>query len=474
MKLTLTKLGGLGNAVIEPHPLTILVGGNNTGKTYAMYVLWNVLQRRFGSGDAAWSREIADRLSAEGTLTLRLADLFSDHLQQLETVIAKGTTQRLPSLFSGSDALFSEAKVQLSLGPVEELLNSIRLVLGNPLYRNQLEESDSRLVDARFNSKDLSIQLTQTKKTVPKELVASFVFKIIAELALSPYANECFLMPAERGGLNIFAADLDAKNAALLRHMKRDELNLGELLKDVMVAQYAEPIDAYLRFLRRLPRAAKGDTEFHDEAVRLQKQISRVRYRVSKEGLITALPYRSDAELGIHMASSTVKSFYGLWGYLEAFASANDCLMIDEPELNLHPDNQRLVARLLARLVRRGIRVVISTHSDYMIREFNNLIMLSQEFDGKDEIAKRYGYSSDDRLNQGQVAAYHFTASSCTRVEVDPRYGIPVESMDEVMNSLNESSSELFFALEEKLAATPLVDSVSAKGVKRNKRQVKK
>ena len=53
--------------------------------------------------------------------------------------------------------------------------------------------------------------------------------------------------------------------------------------------------------------------------------------------------------------------------------------MIDEPELNIHPENQRHIARLLARLVNAGLRIVISTHSDYIVREFNSLLMLGQD-----------------------------------------------------------------------------------------------
>ena len=44
-------------------------------------------------------------------------------------------------------------------------------------------------------------------------------------------------------------------------------------------------------------------------------------------------------------------------------------LFIDEPELNLHPGNQRRIARLFARLSKLGIKVFITTHSDYIIKE---------------------------------------------------------------------------------------------------------
>lgn len=58
-------------------------------------------------------------------------------------------------------------------------------------------------------------------------------------------------------------------------------------------------------------------------------------------------------------------------------------LMIDEPELNLHPDAQRLMARLIVYLVNNGIKVAVSTHSDYFIKEINSLIMLKNSFEEK-------------------------------------------------------------------------------------------
>ena len=81
--------------------------------------------------------------------------------------------------------------------------------------------------------------------------------------------------------------------------------------------------------------------------------------------------------MGLHSASSTVKSLFGLWFYLENQAKKGDVLMIDEPELNIHPENQRKIARVLAMLVNAGLNVVVSTHSDYIVRELNSLIMLS-------------------------------------------------------------------------------------------------
>lgn len=55
--------------------------------------------------------------------------------------------------------------------------------------------------------------------------------------------------------------------------------------------------------------------------------------------------------------------------------------MIDEPELNLHPSNQRLVARLIAKMVNKGLKIVVSATYMIILRELNSLIRLQNQGD---------------------------------------------------------------------------------------------
>ena len=57
-------------------------------------------------------------------------------------------------------------------------------------------------------------------------------------------------------------------------------------------------------------------------------------------------------------------------------------MIIDEPESHLHPYCQILMARLIAACINAGIKVFVTTHSDYFVKEINNLIMLSNDFHG--------------------------------------------------------------------------------------------
>ncbi len=461
MQLYLKNIGTIKDEIeISPGRLTVFSGGNNTGKTYAMYVLWALFQRR-ARHVFSFAERLAEQLKSDGGVELPLHDFFDQHWGTLEKGIADGLRKRLPELFSAPASAFDAAQIRVSLDFQEfQAFANSHHELQRSIVFGTNSTLDVRLTQSK-NGLGIAVTALEAGK-LPNSLLAEIVSSLFIDLVLGSQVNNAFLLPAERGGLNLFYQDLDAKNSALMRHLKREEANPLELIKALMVAQYAEPIDAYIQFLKRAPRLPKSGGDLHDQALALQKEITRVRYKVSKDGVITAKPYRSEMELGIHLTSSTVKSFYGLWAWLELQAKPGDCLMIDEPELNLHPDNQRLVARLLVRLVNRGIRVVISTHSDYIVRELNNMIMLSSEFTGRARLEKQFGYDAEgsERLPYFDIAAYHFTDRRVESCEISPEFGIEIESMDAAINNLNESNSAIYFALRDSLHPLEQPDQV--------------
>jgi AAA ATPase domain len=459
MKISLNNIGALKTEVeLIPAQLTVFSGGNNTGKTYAMYLLWALFKRRTRHV-FEFAEKFAEQLRVEGSVQIPLQAFCDQHWTTIEKGIADGLRKHLPDVFRAPQDMFKEAQVKLTLNSDQ----FIEFAKKHKDFKRSIEVGNSGNLDVRLTCDDgdnFSVALTALgANKLPLSLVAEIVSSLIIDLILSSQIESVFLLPAERGGLNLFYLDLDAKNATLVRHLKRDDSNPVDLFRDMMVAQYAQPIESYIDFLKRAPRITKNGGDFHDQALALQKEIANVRYKVSKEGVITAKPYKSDAELGIHLTSSTVKSLYGLWAWLELQAKPGDCLMIDEPELNLHPNNQRLVARLLVRLVNRGIKVIISTHSDYIIRELNNMIMLASDFISRNDLEKKFGYDPNglERLSVDKVAAYHFTNKSVIASTVSSEFGIEVKSMDEAINNLNESNGDIYYALGESLH--PIVES---------------
>jgi AAA15 family ATPase/GTPase len=264
-------------------------------------------------------------------------------------------------------------------------------------------------------------------------------------------------MPAERNGLHLFYRELASRRTALLHHAsKKDkDIDVGQLIQDVLKSRYAKPIADYIDWLNELPEIRKKKKgPFHHLAEEVKKLISG-RYDISGDGEISFTPHKTKRNgaapptLDLHLTSSTIKSLFGLWAYLEFDAQLGDVLMIDEPELNLHPSNQRRFARLLARLVNDGLRVVVSTHSDYLVREINSLIMLSRPASVQQDLMKKYKYQKEELLTTDKVAAWLFSDGGIEPMKIDDVEGIAAETFDQEINDLNDTSDGIYYAYQQ-------------------------
>jgi predicted ATPase len=108
------------------------------------------------------------------------------------------------------------------------------------------------------------------------------------------------------------------------------------------------------------------------------------------------------------------------------------------------------MARFLGRLVNEGFKVITSVHSDYILREINNLIMLTKPDDKTAGLIKQYGYTENHLLKHEQVGAYLFKEDSqrTEKIEIDETC-LEIETIDKVVDDLNESSEGIYFVLFE-------------------------
>ena len=264
--------------------------------------------------------------------------------------------------------------------------------------------------------------------------------------------GRAFLMPAERNGLHLFFRELSYRRAALLHPSSRG-IAADELLAPVMFTSYAKPIADYLDWLNSLWTIQEGmKGTFHSLAEQLKRKLVGGSYRVEpRTGSIEFRSYRSinggrtAKPIGLHLTSSAVKSLFALWFYLEHQAVPGNLLMIDEPELNLHPSSQREIARLLVRIVNAGMNVAISTHSDYIVRELNIMIMLHQE--GASSLRKRYKYRDDEVLDPEKVGAYLFDRNTIDSFPLAPSRGIYATTFDDIIEKMNDDYTEIYYSL---------------------------
>jgi len=212
-----------------------------------------------------------------------------------------------------------------------------------------VQEGAQEYVESLFNEPDkLNRHLTEVLTDVfnaSQQILEGASFKLnnvdlvpqLLETGWKPH--NVFLMPAERSGLHLFFRELSTRRTALLHHASQENIDIYALLRDVIRSRYAMPIAHYINWLNSFADSMGDRSEkFHQFAEHLKKNLVRGAYKVDKStSRITFKPYklkRNSKEpptLDLHMTSSTVKSLFGLWFYLEYQAEPGDILMIDEP-----------------------------------------------------------------------------------------------------------------------------------------------
>ncbi|GEM_PF-6676139 len=165
-------------------------------------------------------------------------------------------------------------------------------------------------------------------------------------------------------------------------------------------------------------------------------------------------PAQCDQALDVGLASSGAVELLPLietLRYLGNSDGSKHVLFIEEPEAHLHPAAQLVVARALVMARNLGLRVVVTTHSDFFVQELNNLIKLHNVVGSKRTIEK-LGLDASWALSAADVGAYAFVATGSGSykplpVEVEEG-GIPVTQINEVIVAQTEQSAALLGLLE--------------------------
>ena len=459
LTFTFRNIGPIENAELQLGDLTIIAGRNNTGKTYLVYSLYGFLKTwENWSGPVLTSRAAA-RYPTFEELSQQIADnghaelpVDPDALNRERDTAMNALTRRFSE--NGLAAVFSS--------PPEKFDNaSIGVKLGAEFPGSEVSAEPEESPSIRYDGTVLSAAGVQPGSgrlhpmVLRRHLWRRYLRFMFPELPSDP-----FVLSAERFGISLFYRELDFRKSQLVDLLQKYGDRQGKDRKnpdfpfhlfDEAVSRYALPIKENIDYTRSIPDLRKQKSEVYDDG--FFKDIRRLMdgyYAASSD----AIEFRSVARskhafaIPLHLASSSARGLSDLYFFLRHVARRNHLLIIDEPESHLDTANQVLLARLLARLVRAGLKVLLTTHSDYLIKELNNLIMLSCSFDNKARVRRRLKYAKDDCIAPERIRAYIAQANSLTRCEVG-EVGIDMPNFDETINKINDVANELAMRLTE-------------------------
>ena len=457
MEIEIKNLGPIKQATIDiGKRLTVFCGPNNSGKTYVAFLIYALTKFGFKYDRSRKDGGAIDTIISEkgGHYELDIEEIWKTRKLEIDSI-----KNSLDSLYGIPDDLVVKIFGQFDIEIKQTKSNFIKSVeemsFTNVIKMNSLEIEIDKSVKNKY------VNLNVNKKIITKqeiEFIKLFLTsKINSLIAFYPFSTS-HILPVERNSIYTFSKELSIQKQEFLdraqdlsSNTKKDPFHW--LLK--RSTRYPLPIKDGLEVAEDLNTYIKLKSPFFEVASSIEKELLGGSVTLSKEGEVLFSSSKAKTKkIPIHLSASIVKTLSSLVFYLKHIATKNDLIIIDEPELNLHPNNQVLLARFFAKLVNLGFRLLISTHSDYIIRELNNLIMLSSQKLKNVELKGELGYEKDEQLQADQVAAYLFNYKniSSRNVSITPipitDLGFDVMTMDETTDKLNDTSEQLFYAIK--------------------------
>jgi ABC-type branched-subunit amino acid transport system ATPase component len=462
MKIVIKNLGALRQAEFELGELTIICGHNNTGKTYATYALFGFLYLWQGVFSIKVPEENVRQLLTEGATELDIR-VFIRNANDILSQGCKAYTEELPNVFASSEKHFvgSEFKVEIDQKDIGAD-SSFEQTMG--AAKTQLFSISKK---PGHHNVTISLLVEKEKVRIPRELIDRMIGNALKEILFGHLFPHPFIASAERTGAAIFRKELNFARNRILEQMgsMEKDINPLELLTKV-ISDYALPVRTNVDFTRQLEVIAKKESfvaKAHPDILQDFADIIGGEYTVTRNDELYFVPKGKRVKLSMDESSSGVRSLLDIGFYLRHVAQPGDLLMVDEPELNLHPENQQRVARLFARLVNLGIKVFITTHSDYIIKELNTLIMLNREKPHLKRIMEREQYRAEELLDADRVRVYmaeealvkidgmqrQSRCQTLTPADIDPDLGIEARSFDKTIEDMNRIQEEIVWGGEE-------------------------
>ena len=164
-------------------------------------------------------------------------------------------------------------------------------------------------------------------------------------------------------------------------------------------------------------------------------------------------PIGTKQNISLTRASSMVSELAPVVLFLRGVVRVGDTLVIEEPEAHLHPAAQTLMAVTLARLVRAGVRIIVTTHSDWMLKEIANLMREGEL--KKQSNRSDHGSSPRSVLHPEEVGIWLFGrgktghGSTVQEIPFDRSEGVEPVEYDDVAEQLYNRAAYLQNRIEE-------------------------
>jgi predicted ATPase len=451
------NFGKITKADIELSPFTLFVGDNNSGKSYMLTLIYGLLSNHidklllegFELQYEAFLPLImrcnqSDRINEHYFIKKEEIDLFGGIVN---TILESRKDDLVKAIFNKNIKIgriwlafhYDEAK-PISLCFARFPNGEMKIVLGatsNP----QIMEIDGHPRKVVMSGHGHVLDIGDHQQSA-KELTLLFMRLLFKKLMLHDNFPGPAFLPACRTGFVLTHKALYA-DSFQKAYTISGRKTMNNIFLTAPMIEFATKLSTFSTFADDGMRERDNIVHFMEEkllggTVELSSMpVPDLLYR--PHGIAEALP--------MHVASAVVTETVPLLLYIQKVAAT--CLLIEEPEMCLHPKLQQVMARVLIKIMNSGyygIPVIASTHSDIIVQHVSNMLHLSLRPD-REQLMSEFGYDEDDLLEPEDVRIYQFndrgTHSEVTAVLWNAGNGFVVSTFIDALDSILQNTIDI-------------------------------
>ncbi|WIH83501.1 ATP-binding protein [Brachyspira pilosicoli] len=422
-------------AEIELAPFTLFVGDNNSGKSYLASLVWYISSvmffwdykksLKFKNYHYLYSlaNEIFSNNKTEVTEIKISNEVIKDCIDIANDIISYNKVSIFESIFTYKNIIAEEIYISYQNYDININIKYHKSISSN--------KSNDNIIYFYHNNKYFPGNASNSLDSI----ITLLCIRILESIMSREYDNTLFL-PVSRTGFLLFK-DLIIDKSLNSYFSNSYYSNINDKLELTLPIQSFFSKLSDLRFNEYINKKYIVDlleNEIINGSIYLDNMpFPQVHYKSNN----------SDIDLKMHVSSAVITEIAILILFLK-YSKQNEDIIMEEPEISLHPYFQQQLTRVFIKLVNSNTNVLITTHSDTIVQHINNMIKLnSNEEERKKYLMNKYGYDEDDLISKDKVRMYQFDINKkdgftkVTKLK-SSEYGFEVPTFNKILKKMSD------------------------------------